>query len=173
MIKDFELFLKEAKKEKKKWYSDTSDYEQATHRNTGYGTIGDYYDDFDPEAFDDEFDDAPYDDDYDDEDGYDGGYGGYIQPQYPKDYEYKIGEAIEYLGNTGGRKGQKAKVHRFRDDNKIVVKFEDGKLIAISRNRMRPEGWIPPELPPPPTRKEEPLKPGQKWWEKNKKDDKK
>ena len=188
-MKDFQSFVNEAKK---KWYSGNKDYEDSERRSSrDYGYEGDF---IAPGEGDDDYipdDDPDYDPD-DDPDAFDpdddpeayggGGYygGGYgldpvraLLDQIAKEkIDFKAGDNVVYLGNTGNRRNQKATVVRLRDDGKIVVRFEDKKLIAVRRDRLMPEGYEPPKPPPIPERKPlDDLKPGQKWWEKNKKSD--
>ncbi len=63
----------------------------------------------------------------------------YDEDVYSPEIEYKKGDKVKYIGNTEGRRGQKGKIHRIREDGKHVIKFEDNKLIAVSKNHILPE----------------------------------
>jgi hypothetical protein len=177
-MKDFERF-NEAKKEKKekKWYGigGLQAQEEARKKANPYhynydddDDIGHYdYDpgdfdadpDFDPEEFENEFSGGGYGG---------GGYGGYYG--YQKPYDPKVGDEITYLGNTGKRRNQTGKVHKIRDDGKVVIRFDDDrKLLAASKNRIKLTN--PPVEEEPPAPVEEPLPAGKNWWEKFKKDE--
>ena len=53
-----------------------------------------------------------------------------------KDQEYVIGDIVIYLGNTKNMNNQEGVVERLREDGKVIVRFKDMKLIAISRDRL-------------------------------------
>lgn len=70
---------------------------------------------------------------------------------------YKKDDEIIYLGKTGGRTKQRGVVHKIRDDGKYVIRFDDNKLIAISKKYLKPADIKAVEVVV-----------GEKWWEKNK-----
>jgi len=218
MVKDFDSFNEAAKDEPKKWFGvgeDPNASKPVDNKCPECGrvrgenardcdTCADYLDDmddmddggddYDDGGYDDvdlENDDGGYDDDYGDYPygGYPGGaYGGYRDQFDYRNAKYAKGDAVIYVGNTGKRKNQNATVHRIREDGKIVLRFEDRKLIAVSLPYIRPEDWKKQMEEQKKKREEErkkreaeeerlrkeapPLKPGQKWWEVNKKDEK-
>lgn len=153
-MKNFKSF-----KESAKWYSNADDMERekkkGSYFESDYDPDTDTYTspNFDPGDDDDSdsneyhFDDDDYDDDYDDGDYDDGDYGDYGPYGYGKEEdirykldpkaEYNVGDEIVYVGNTKGKNRQEGVIRRIRDDKKYVVRFEDKKLIAISKQYLR------------------------------------
>jgi hypothetical protein len=124
-------------KEFAKWYSSHDEIEKEQKK-------GAYYDDdhdpsYDPDLGDD-FDGyrggGDEDDDWEDDErelDLDMEFDRKEDPKTP----FIDGEEVVYLGNTGNRKYKSGKIRRTRDDGKIVVKFEDNKLVAISKPHLR------------------------------------
>lgn len=50
--------------------------------------------------------------------------------------EYVIGDIVIYLGNTQDKRDEEGVVERLREDGKVVVRFDDNKLIAIRKERL-------------------------------------
>jgi len=143
MTKNYKSFVEAAK-----WYSSPEELDAEERRNSfsGYhdydegGDGGDYYDDDgDPDEYgkiqefqiqsgrepDEDMEERELDLDMDfdrDED-----------PKTP----INVGEEVVYLGNTGGRRYQLGSVHKLREDGKIVVRFDDKKLVAVSKPHLR------------------------------------
>ncbi len=137
MTKNYKSFVEAAK-----WYSSPEELDAEERRNSfsgyhdydggepGDGDGGDYYDDDgDPDEYgrepDEDIEERELDLDMDfdrDED-----------PKTP----INVGEEVVYLGNTGGRRYQLGMVHKLREDGKIVVRFDDKKLVAVSKPHLR------------------------------------
>lgn len=136
-----------------------------------------YHYNYEPEDFqdDDDFDDSGADPDFDPDEFENeftggGGYGGGCGYGAYKPYVPKIGDEVTYLGNTLKKNNKTGKVHKLRDDGKVVIRFdEDRKLLAVSRQRLKLTKDPVQEEPPPPV--DEPLPAGKNWWEKFKKDE--
>jgi hypothetical protein len=178
MPKSYKDFLNEASK----WYSSHNEFEEEEIRNS-YNSYEEYRDyDNDMGADYDEPEEYNY---YvnDDEEFH------YNEVGYIPNKIFNKDDVIIYDGNTGGRRGQKGKVHRIREDGKVVMRFDiDDKLIAVNKDRVFHEvdnieikkleqEW---KIKKDKEREErlanqkqniiEPHDPNEKWWEKNKKE---
>jgi hypothetical protein len=109
---------------------------------------------------DDDYNEDDYDDDYDGDDDYDDSpdelsffnsflddkgmnmtqgmerYMNEFLNKIHRNHVFEIGENVIYLGNTQNKKNQEGVVERIREDGKVVVRFKDQKLIAISSDHL-------------------------------------
>lgn len=183
-MESYSEFINEAAKKKggEDWYSGTDDMDNITRRNAYDG----HYDDDDGYG---DYDDDPGYDDYGYDEDYIGGGGDNWEDQeaerelgFKFTTDFKVGDRVIYKGRTN-RTDQVGTVEKFRDDDKITVRFDtDKKLFAASRKyiRLAPEEEefnrlkeakkkeLEEKRKSRPEVKDD-VKDGDKWWERNKK----